>query len=61
MSVYGGNIRRHINEEYKCVTETLMTENFDDRVKDWFPLKSGKLLVKWENERSVDDYDKQNR
>ena len=38
LSVYGGNIRKDINEEYKCVTENWMKENFDDRVKEWFPL-----------------------
>ena len=30
LSVYGGNIRKDINEEYKCVTENWMKENFDD-------------------------------
>ena len=57
-SVYGGNIRKDINEGYKCVTETWMRENFNDRVKEWFPLKSGKILVKIEDDESVDDYDK---
>ena len=33
LSVCGGNIREDINEEYKCVTENWMKENFDDRVK----------------------------
>ena len=33
LSVYGGNFRKDMNEEYKCVTETWMRENFDDRVK----------------------------
>ena len=55
--VYGGNIRKDINEEYKCVTENWMRENFDDRVKEWFPLKNGNLLTKLENDESVDDYD----
>ena len=39
LSVYGGNIRKDINEEYKCVTENWMRENFYDRFKEWFPLK----------------------
>ena len=43
LSVYGVNIRKDINEEYKCVTENWMRENFDDRVKEWFPLKNGNL------------------
>ena len=58
LSVYGGNIRKDINEEYKCVTENWMKENFDDRVKEWFPLKNGNLIVKLEDDEGVDDYDK---
>ena len=34
LSVYGGNIRKDINDEYKCVTENWMRKNFDDRVKE---------------------------
>ena len=58
LSVYGGTIRKDINEEYKCVTENWMKENFDDRVKEWFPLKNGNLIVKLEDDEGVDDYDK---
>ena len=58
LSVYGGNIRKDINEEYKCVTENWMKENFDDRVKEWFPLKNGNLIVKLEDDEGVDDFDK---
>ena len=58
LSVYGGNIRKNLKEEYKCVTENWMKENFDDRVKEWFPLKNGNLRVKLENDEGVDDYDK---
>ena len=57
LSVYGGNIRKDINEEYKCVTENWMKEKFDDRDKEWFLLKNGNLIVKLEEE-GVDDYDK---
>ena len=35
-----------------------MREKFDDRVKEWFPLKNGNLIVKLEEDESVDDYDK---
>ena len=58
LSVYGGNIRKDINEEYKCVTENWMRENFDDRVKEWFPLKNGNLIVKLKDDEGVDDFDK---
>ena len=58
LSVYGGNIRKYINEEYKCVTENWMKQNFDDRFEEWFPLKNGNLIVKLEEDEGVDDYDK---
>ena len=34
-----------------------MVENFDDRVKEWFPLKNGNLIVKLEDDEGADDYD----
>ena len=59
LSVYGGNIRKDIGEEYKCVTENWMKKkNFDDRVKEWFPVKNGNLIVKFEDDEGVDDFDK---
>ena len=58
LSVYGGNIRKDINEEYKCVTENWMRENFDERIKEWFPLKNGNLIVKLEDDEGVDDFNK---
>ena len=35
-----------------------MRENFDDRVKEWFPLKNGNLIVKLQDDEGVDDYNK---
>ena len=35
-----------------------MKENFDDRIKEWFLLKNGNLIVKLEDDGGVDDYDK---
>ena len=58
LSVYGGNIRKDINDEYKCVTENCLRENFDDRIKEWFPLKNGNFIVKLEDDEGVDDFDK---
>ena len=57
-SVYGGKIREDINEEYEYVTEIWMRECFDDRVKEWVPLKNGNLVLKSEDDQGVDDYDK---
>ena len=58
LPVYGGNILQDIKEEYKCVTENWMKENFDDRVKEWFPLKNDNLIVKKQVDEGADDYDK---
>ena len=58
LSVYVGIIRKDINEQYKCVTENWMRENFDDRVKEWFPLKNGNLMVKLQDDEGVDNFDK---
>ena len=38
-----------------------MGENFDDRVKERFALKFGKLIAKLEDDERVGVYDKQNR
>ena len=46
LSVYGGNIRKDKDEEYKCVTDTWMRENFDDRVREWFSLRNSNLIKK---------------
>ena len=35
-----------------------MRENFDDRIKEWFPLKNGNFIVKLEDDEGVDDYNK---
>ena len=58
MSVFGGNIRKNRNEEYICFTDNWIRDKFEDRVKDWFPLKNGKLVVKVEDDKGVDVYDK---
>ena len=34
-----------------------MRANFDDKTKEWFPLKDGNLLVKIEDDQAVDDRD----
>ena len=57
LSVYGGNIIEDKNEECKCLTENWMRENFNDRVKEWFPLRNGNIEVKLQDDEGVDDYD----
>ena len=58
MSVYGGNIGKDLNKENKCATETWMKENFDNMVKEWFPLKNGNLILNLEDGKRPHDYDK---
>ena len=58
MSVYSGNFTKDINEKYQNVTETWLREIFDDRVKEWFPLRKGNLKVKLKDDKGVDDFDK---
>ena len=35
-SVYGGNYKKDVNDQFECVTENWMKENFDDRAKEWY-------------------------
>ena len=58
LSVYGGIIRKDINDEQKCVTETWMRDNFDDTIKEWFSLKNGSLIVTIGDDERVEDSDK---
>ena len=52
---YGSCIRRDINENFKCVTENWMNAEFDDRVKNWFPLENGNYMVNIIDHVGVDD------
>ena len=45
-AAYGYNIRSDIDESYNCVSKQWMKTEYDDRVKEWFPLKKGNLMVK---------------
>ena len=55
--VYGGNIRRDVNDQYKRVTKNWMKENYDYRVKERRPMKNGNLIVKLEDDVGVDGQD----
>ena len=46
-----------MNKEYKRVTENWLRKNFNDRVKERFPLKNGNLLGKLSDDEGVDDFD----
>ena len=54
-AVYGGCIRKDIEESYKCVTQTWMKNEYDESVIEWFPLKNGNFMVKTKNIERVDD------
>ena len=56
-SVKGRIIRKDTTDQYKCVTENWMKENYDDRVKEWWPMKKGILIVKLEDDTGVDCQD----
>ena len=53
--VYGGCIGNDIEESYRCVTQRWMINEYDDSVKECFPLKSGIIKVGIKNREGVDD------
>ena len=56
-SVYGGNINWDVNDQFNCVTENWMRENYDDKVKEWLPMSNDNLIVKLEDDNGVDNQD----
>ena len=54
-SLYGGCVRKDIEECYECVTQNSMKNEHDDFVVEWLPLKNGKLMVKTKDREGVDD------
>ena len=56
-SVYGANIRRNVNDQFKCVRENWIRESFDDGVKEWWPMENGNLKVLLGVDNGVDDQD----
>ena len=53
--MYGGCIRCDIHEILKCVSENWMKTEYDDRVKEYIPLKNGNYLVNVKDHNGVDD------
>ena len=43
------------NDQFKCVTVNWMRENYVDRVREWWPMRNGKLIVESEDDSGVDD------
>ena len=54
---YGGCIRYGIRNVLKCVSENWMERSYDDRVKEYIPLKNGKFLVNLQDHDVLDDND----
>ena len=52
---YGGCIRCDIHDVLRCVSETWMKTEYDDRVKEYIPLKNGNYLVNIKDHDGVDD------
>ena len=50
-SVYGGCIKKDIEESYKCVTQNWMKNEYDDSFMQWFPLKNGNIMVKTKDKK----------
>ena len=56
-SIYGGNRRRDVLDQYKCVPKNWLKENSVSILKEWWPMKNDKLLDKLENDADIDDQD----
>ena len=54
-SLYGGCVRKDIEECYECVTQNSMRNEHDDFNVEWLPLKNGKIMVKTKDRERVDD------
>ena len=54
-SLYGGQIRRDINESYYCKSETCMKTEFDENVLGYWKLPKGNYIVKTKNDDGLDD------
>ena len=52
---YGGCIRCDIRDVLRCVSETWMKTEYDDRVKEYIPLKNGIYRVNIKDHDGVDD------
>ena len=52
---YGGCIRCDLQNVVKCVSETWMITHYDDRIKEYIPLKNGNYQVNVEDHDGTDD------
>ena len=54
-SVYGGFIRKAIEESFKCLSQNWMKNQYNESVEQWFPFKNGNSMVKIKDKEGVND------
>ena len=54
-AVYGGCIRKNIEDCYKCLIQNWVKNDYDDSVRVWSPLKNGNIIVKTKEKEDIDD------
>ena len=56
-SLYGVQIRRDIDESYKCKSQHWMETEYDENVLDYWKLPNGNYIVKMKKDDGLDDDD----
>ena len=56
--MFGGNIRKKNCEQNRRVTRSWMEEKFDDKIKNWWPLKNDNLIIKMQDDERVDNQER---
>ena len=54
-SLYGGNIRKDIEEKFACKSEAWMMTEYDDRVKDYGKISGNNYIVKMIDDAGLED------
>ena len=54
-SLYGGQIRKYIEEQYAIKSEYWMSTEYDERVKNYRKLSNGKFFVKMVVDEGLED------
>ena len=52
-SLYGNQIRKDIDQPYKCELQTWMETEYDEKVLDYWKLPNGNCIVKLEKRRWI--------
>ena len=54
-SLYGQNLRKDIEENFACKSETWMVDNYDERVKDYWKMSGINYIVKMIDDAGLED------